>query len=99
MTLVIRGRKIRVRWRSSTPRLTTPARRSLGLAISALLAPCSLISFTLTGWSVAADERWTSAQFFVAHGFFSHWQSWLAASIVLLLLARLLSQGTSGTAT
>jgi hypothetical protein len=88
VTLVFHGKRIRIRWR---PQRVTASQQNLALAASSLLAPCALIAFTLTCWSVAADLRWTS-NFFVSRGFFSHWQSWLISSILLLLVSRLLAQ-------
>jgi hypothetical protein len=88
LTLVFHGKRIRIEWR---PQRVTAAQQNLALAASSLLAPCALVAFTLTCWCVAADLRWTSG-FFVSQGFFSHWQSWLIASVVLLLVSRLLAQ-------
>jgi hypothetical protein len=72
------------------------SQHNVALAAASLLTPCALVAFTLTGWSVAADLNWTSA-FFVSRGLFSHWQSWLVASSVLLLLSRFLAQHTDET--
>jgi hypothetical protein len=77
-----------VEWRL---RRAFTSQRNFALAVAWLLAPCALVAFTLTCWSVAADLRWTSG-FFVSTGLFSHWQSWLVASSLLLLVARFLSQ-------
>ncbi len=87
MTLLIRGKRIRVQW--DAPRQDA-SWRDLALAAASLLAPCALVAFTLMCWSIAAELRWT-ARFFVSQGFFSHWQSWLIASVVLVLLSRLLT--------
>jgi hypothetical protein len=88
VTLLFRKRRIRIQ---CGPSLTS--QRNLALAAASLLAPCALIAFTLTCWSVAADRRWTSG-FFIARGVFSHWQSWLVASSLLFLIYRVLAQGT-----
>ena len=89
MTLVFRGKRIRIRWGAER---TLASQQNLALAAASLLMPCALVAFTITGWSVAAEMRWTSG-FFVARGIFSHWQSWLIASFVLLLVSRVLAQG------
>ena len=91
MTLVIHGKRIRIQWNAQRVLSLQP---NLALAAASLLAPCALVAFTLMCWSVAADLRWT-AEFFVTHGIFSHWQSWLAASIVLLLVSRTLAQSVN----
>ena len=93
MTLVFHGKRIRIQWK---PQRVTALQQNLALAAASLLAPCALVAFTLTCWSAAADLRWTSG-FFVSHGFFSHWQSWLVASILLLLISRVLAQCVSET--
>jgi hypothetical protein len=88
VTVVFRGKRIRF---ERGTRRAPAAQQNFALAVAALLTPCALITFTLTGWSVAADMRWTSG-FFVSRGIFSHWQSWLIASSVLLLVSRVLAQ-------
>jgi hypothetical protein len=93
VTVVFHGKRIRIRWE---PQRVTASQQNLALAAASLLTPCALVAFTLTCWSAAADMSWTSS-FFVAHGFFSHWQSWLIASVVLLLVSRVLSQCVTGT--
>ena len=94
MRVVIRLGIPRSRWskRLYWPSLPgEPSFQTLALALSSLLGPCSLIAFTLTFWSIAADLRWMS-NFFVSRGLFSHWQIWLVSAAVLLLSARVLSQ-------
>lgn len=68
---------------------SAPAYR-VALACAGLLTPLSLIAFTITFWSMAANLHWTTT-FFVSAGFFSHWQVWLIAAAALLLGARLLN--------
>lgn len=87
LTLVFRGKRIRLKWGVQR---ALASQQNLALAASSLLAPCALVAFTLTCWSMAAEMRWT-AGFFVVRGVFSHWQSWLVASLVLFCLARLLT--------
>jgi hypothetical protein len=48
----------------------------------ALLTPAALVAFVLGIWRVCADLGWAGA-FFIADGFFSHWQVWIALSIGL----------------
>ena len=93
VTLVFHGKRIRIRWK---PKRASTQQQNLALAAASLLTPCALLAFTITGWSIAAELDWT-ASFFVAHGLFSHWQSWLIASCVLLLAARILSQSVDET--
>ena len=66
-----------------------PAYR-FALACAGLLTPLSVIAFTITFWSMAANLHWTST-FFVSAGLFSHWQVWLITAAALLLASRLLN--------
>lgn len=99
MKVILRSKPIRLRKPVGsilreffeTPQNAIASRRNLALAAAALLAPCALVAFTITCWSIAADLHWTSG-FFLSRGFFSHWQGWLIASLVLLLLSRVLAQ-------
>lgn len=91
--VLFRGKRIRIQWTRAQVRASP---QTLALAGASLLAPCALVAFTLTCWNIAADLRWTSG-FFVSRGLFSHWQSWLAASLVLLLLSRALAQSVNET--
>lgn len=68
-----------------------PRREETALALAALLTPSALIAFTISVWNIAADLRWTT-NFFISRGPFSHWQTWLLAAALLLLLARLLQR-------
>jgi hypothetical protein len=88
VTVVFRGKRIRFERRARRAPATP---QNIALAAAALLTPCALVAFTVTCWCVAADMQWTSG-FFVSRGIFSHWQSWLLASALLLLVSRLLSQ-------
>ncbi len=67
-----------------------PRLRGAALATAALLAPSSLVAFTVSFWGFAADHEWTSG-FFISRGLFAHWQVWMVAAAVLLLLSRLLN--------
>jgi hypothetical protein len=102
MKVVFRDKRIRIRWNVErgvrisrwflkNRKHNEVSSRNLALAASSLLAPCALVAFTITCWSMAASLRWTSG-FFLSRGFFSHWQSWFVASLVLFLLSRLLAQ-------
>jgi hypothetical protein len=93
VTVLFHGKRIRIHWR---PQRIAQSHQNLALAASSLLTPCALLAFTLTGWSVAAEMHWTS-RFFISQGFFSHWQSWLITSVVLLLVSRLLARSVQQT--
>lgn len=82
--------RIRIQW-SKRSRHVRPRTHTAALALAALLDPAALIAFTIAFWSLAAALHWTS-NFFVATGFFSHWQSWVLTSAVLFAAARLLSR-------
>jgi hypothetical protein len=63
----------------------------LALAVSALLTPAAVATAILGLWRIAADLDWAS-DFAIDSGFFSHWQVWIAAAILLELCARLLGR-------
>ncbi len=52
----------------------------------ALLTPAALVALVLGIWRVCADLGW-AGPFFIADGFFSHWQVWIALSIGLKMLS------------
>jgi cation transport ATPase len=81
---------VRIRWkkRSQSDRRRL---RNLALALASLLTPSALIAFTIAFWRISADLRWTG-DFFISTGIFSHWQVWLIAAAVLLLIARVLGR-------
>lgn len=89
---------IRIRW--STPRSSTVLKQQVALGMGLLLTPLALAAFTVSFWGFAAEFRWAGS-FFITVGLFSHWQAWLLASGVFLLLSRLLSSygGRERTAT
>ena len=72
--------------------------RKIAVTLAALLTPCALIAFTMAFWVIASEMRWTG-EFFISGGLLSRWQVWLAASGVLLVLARLLDRMSQGWAT
>jgi hypothetical protein len=45
-----------------------------------LLTPTAFSALALATWRFGVDAGWTGA-FFIAHGFLSHWQVWLAFAI------------------
>jgi hypothetical protein len=69
--------------------------RHVAVTLAALLTPCALIAFTMAFWVIASEMRWTG-EFFISGGLLSRWQVWLAASGVLLVLARLLDRISQG---
>ena len=81
---------VRIRWNNHRTE-DIPRFQSLALAVASLLAPSALMAFTISVWNLAAHLRWT-ADFFVSRGLFSHWQVWLFAAALLLLLAWLLNR-------
>jgi hypothetical protein len=62
----------------------------MALAAGLLLTPLALAAFTVSFWGFAAEFQWAGS-FFITSGLFSHWQVWMLASGVFLLLSRLLS--------
>ena len=51
-----------------------------------LLTPLAAIAGALSIWRLGTDPGWTNG-FFIAQGFLSHWQVWLAAAIGIQVLA------------
>jgi hypothetical protein len=84
---------VRIRWHR-VPRPHSFRSRNLALAAASLLAPSALLAFTIAAWTFASDMRWTK-NFFPPDGLFSHWQVWLIAAAVLLLVSRLLDRYAS----
>ncbi len=80
---------VRIRLKSS--KNAAPGFPKVMQALAALLSPSAVIAFTIAGWAIAAEFRWTTG-FFISTGLFSHWQVWLFAAAVLLLFARLLNR-------
>jgi hypothetical protein len=60
--------------------------RQLANVLVALLTPAALVALVLGIWRVCTDLGWARA-FFIAGGFFSHWQVWIALSIGLKMLS------------
>lgn len=72
--------------------------RRLALAAAALLTPGAFLLAVIGVWRLTADLGFT-AGFVISSGIFSHWQVWLATSILVQLFARLLNRyGRSGDA-
>ena len=84
---------VRIRWRK-LPQPHSFGSRNLALAAASLLMPSALLAFTIAAWIIASDMRWTKNSF-PPDGLFSHWQVWLIAAAVLLLLSRLLDRYAS----
>jgi len=67
-------------------RLKSPG---VALALGALLTPAAVAACVLGLWRIAADLGWTS-DFAIPSGFFSHWQVWIAAAVLLEFCSRFL---------
>ena len=68
----------------------------IALGVAALLTPAAALAAVLALWRIAADLDWTS-RFAIPAGFFSHWQVWLGAAVLLQFCARVLNRyGKSG---
>lgn len=83
---------VRIRFRKG-PRLVRKRRsnRKFALATAALLTPAAVMAAVLAVWRIAADMKWAGS-FAISSGFFSHWQVWLAAAILLQLCSRVLNR-------
>lgn len=70
--------------------------RRTALAVSAMLTPAAVMAGVLGIWRIAADMNWAD-RFAISSGFFSHWQVWLGAAVLLQLCSRFLNRyGKSG---
>jgi hypothetical protein len=58
---------------------------------AALLNPAAAITAALALWRVTADMNITRS-FAIPSGFFSHWQVWLAAAVILQVCSRVLNR-------
>jgi hypothetical protein len=65
--------------------------RRFALGIAGLLTPAAVLAAALGFWRIAADMKWTG-RFAITEGFFSHWQVWLGAAILLQVCAHLLNR-------
>jgi len=63
----------------------------IALGVASLLTPAAALSAVVALWRIAADLNWTSS-FAISAGFFSHWQVWLGAAILLQFCARVLNR-------
>ncbi len=66
------------------PRVRHKPRKNqhLALALAALITPATVMASVLALWRLAADLKITGA-FPISEGLFSHWQTWLAATLLL----------------
>ena len=68
-----------------------------GLSLAGLLLPpVAATAGALAAWRFGVDAGWTS-NFFIAHGFLSHWQVWCALAISTEAYAYHLSRGVPAT--
>jgi hypothetical protein len=65
--------------------------RRFAVGMAGLLTPAALLATVLGLWRIAADLSWTGS-FAIPSGFFSHWQVWLGAAVILQLCAHLLNR-------
>ena len=75
------------------PRVVQKRRKNqrVALAMAALLKPAALMTLVLAFWKIAADLRW-AGDFAIPSGLFSHWQVWVAAFGLLVVLSHLLNR-------
>lgn len=65
--------------------------KRLASVVAALLNPAAVMAAALALWRLTADMHVTRS-FAITSGFFSHWQVWLGAAIVLQVCSRLLNR-------
>ena len=84
--------KVRIRFEKSIGLARKRGRnRRAALFAGALLTPAAVMAWVLALWRIAADLKWTSG-FAIPAGFFSHWQVWVAAGVLLQLGSRILNR-------
>lgn len=83
---------VRIRF-SSGARVAHRQRKNkhVALALASLLTPGSVVLCVLAFWRLTADFKFTS-EFFIASGFFSHWQVWLAMAAIVQLFSIFLNR-------
>jgi hypothetical protein len=87
---------VRIRFRTGPrPARKRDGNRKFALAMATLLTPAAVMAAALAAWRVAADLNWAS-RFAIASGFFSHWQVWLGAAILLQWCSRMLNRYGKG---
>ena len=74
-----------------TVRATEARIRHFVLTVSNWLTLASIAASVCAFWRLWADLNWTE-QFAVSRGLFSHWQVWLAAAVLLQILASTLNR-------
>ncbi len=73
--------------------------RRAATVAAAFLTPLAALAFVLACWRIAADLDWTDS-FAIPSGFFSHWQIWMGAAVLIQLCSRALNRyGRNGGAT
>ena len=83
---------VRIRFGRGTKVGRKPRRPSrLALGVAGLLTPAAVLAAVLALWRIAADLNWTGS-FAIESGFFSHWQVWLGAAVLLQVGAHLLNR-------
>jgi len=84
-----------VRIRFGKRSVVTENRRA-AMAVAALLDPAAFMALALGLWGIAADLKWVGS-FAIPSGFFSHWETWMAAAAAMELCAVALNRyGKSG---
>src|SRR5947209_11269919 len=69
--------------------------RGVASMVAFALRPAALVATACGLWRLGIDLGWTQ-DFFVASGFFSHWQVWFALAAAMVVSARFLSRKLAG---
>lgn len=77
--------------RGPTVRAKKRKNRHVALASAGLLTPAALTAFVLSMWRLGADLGITRS-FAIETGILSHWQVWLAISVVIQFVAVVLNR-------
>jgi hypothetical protein len=80
---------IRIRWRSVSG--SVPTLSYIALATGALLAPLSVLAFTISIWAFTKETQSGNA-YPSSRSAFARWQVWLAIAAVLLAFGQILGR-------
>jgi hypothetical protein len=65
--------------------------KRLASVAAALLSPAAVTAAAFAVWRITADMNLTRS-FAITSGFFSHWQVWLGAAVILQVCSRVLNR-------
>jgi hypothetical protein len=82
---------VRIRFRREPKGKRRSTNRLVALIVASLLPPVSLTAWLLAAWRIAADLK-LAGSFAISQGFFSHWQVWMGAGVLLGTCSHILNR-------